>query len=43
MAEHLTEASASKFAEPMFERQFPQCIEQSPAGGLAQLDHLPRR
>ena len=24
MAEHLTEASAEQFAEPMFERQFPQ-------------------
>src|SRR6188472_2582187 len=24
MAEHLTKASASKFADPMFDRQFPQ-------------------
>src|SRR5262245_46350207 len=24
MAEHMTKQSASKFAEPMFERQFPQ-------------------
>ncbi|MEX2306557.1 MAG: rod-binding protein [Pirellulales bacterium] len=24
LAEHLTEASAARFAEPMFERQFPQ-------------------
>ncbi len=24
LAEHLTEASASRFAEPMFERQFPR-------------------
>ena len=30
MSEHLTKASASKFADPMFERQFPQL-----AGGKA--------
>ncbi len=30
MAEHLTKASASKFAEPMFERQFPQLAEAKP-------------
>ena len=28
LAEHLTEASADRFAEPMFERQFPQLAAQ---------------
>ena len=31
MAEHLTKASASTFADPMFERQFPQFAEAKPA------------
>src|SRR5436190_16546198 len=33
MAEHLTKASASTFADPMFERQFPQFAEAKPASG----------
>jgi Rod binding domain-containing protein len=40
LAEHLTEASAEKFAEPMFERQFPQFAvadHSDDAGALAQL------
>ena len=43
MSEHLTKASASKFAEPMFERQFPQLAEARAASGLQQLDSLSRR
>src|SRR5688500_16591557 len=40
LAEHLTEASAARFAEPMFERQFPRLAErgqQSDFNELAQL------
>ena len=29
LAEHMTKASADKFAEPLFRRQFPQLAEQS--------------
>ena len=43
MAEHLTKASASKFADPMFERQFPQLAEAKPASGLDQLSQLQRK
>ena len=43
MSEHLTKASASKFAEPMFERQFPQFAEAKPANGLEELSHLQRQ
>ena len=43
MAESLTKTSASKFAEPMFERQFPQLAEAKPASGLEQLGDLQRR
>jgi Rod binding domain-containing protein len=43
MTEHLTKASASKFAEPMFERQFPQLAEAKPASGLDELSQLRRQ
>jgi Rod binding domain-containing protein len=43
MAEHLTKASASKFADPMFERQFPQLAETKPASGLEGLSQLRRQ
>src|SRR5437588_13112641 len=43
MAEHLTKASASKFAEPMFDRQFPQLAEAKPASGLNDLAQLRRQ
>lgn len=43
MSEHLTKASASKLAEPMFERQFPQFAEAKPASGLEQLSQLQRQ
>lgn len=43
MAEHLTKTSASKFSEPMFERQFPQLTEAKPASGLDQLSQLRRQ
>jgi Rod binding domain-containing protein len=43
MAEHLTKASASKFADPMFERQFPQFAEAKPASGLDELSQLRRQ
>jgi Rod binding domain-containing protein len=42
LAEHLTEASASRFAAPMFERQFPHLAEKNAAGGLDQLMQLRR-
>jgi Rod binding domain-containing protein len=43
MSEHLTKASASKLAEPMFERQFPQLAESRSDSNLAQLETLRRR
>jgi Rod binding domain-containing protein len=43
MAEHLTKVSASKFAEPMFERQFPQLAEAKTASGLNDLAQLRRQ
>jgi hypothetical protein len=43
MAEQLTKTTASKFAEPMFERQFPQYADASHARGLDQLAQLSRR
>jgi Rod binding domain-containing protein len=42
LAEHLTEASAERFAEPMFERQFPKLVQQSTSPQLDQLAHLRR-
>ena len=43
MSEHLTKASDSKFAEPMFERQFPQFAEVKPASGFDGLSQLRRQ
>ena len=43
MSEHLTKASASKLADPMFERQFPQLAEAKPASGLDELSQLRRQ
>jgi Rod binding domain-containing protein len=43
MSQQLTKTTASKFAEPMFERQFPRLAEVSNSGGLNQLDNLSRR
>jgi len=43
MAEHLTKTSASKFSEPMFDRQFPQYAEANSNSGVKQLEILPRR
>src|SRR5215210_3181009 len=43
MSEHLTKASASKLAEPMFERQFPQVAEAKSANGLDELSQLRRQ
>jgi Rod binding domain-containing protein len=42
LAEHLTEASAAKFAEPMFERQFPQFAAAGRAGDVGGLTQLRR-
>jgi Rod binding domain-containing protein len=41
LAEHLTEASAAKFAEPMFEQQFPH-LANSTNSDLDQLSQLRR-
>ncbi len=43
MSEHLTKASASKLADPMFERQFPHLAEAKPASGLDGLSQLRRQ
>jgi Rod binding domain-containing protein len=43
MSQELTKSTASKFAEPMFERQFPRLAEQAGASDLEQLGQLPRR
>src|SRR4051795_1069928 len=43
MAEHLTKATASRFADPMFERQFPQFAQAQPASGLNDLGQLRRQ
>src|SRR3954449_9342256 len=37
MAQQLTKDSASKFADPMFDRQFPQYAEAKPESGLNDL------
>jgi Rod binding domain-containing protein len=42
LAEHLTEASAERFAEPMFERQFPHLTEKTGSSELSQLMQLRR-
>jgi Rod binding domain-containing protein len=43
MSEQLTKASASKFADPMFERQFPQFAQAQPASGMNDLGQLRRQ
>jgi hypothetical protein len=43
MVEHMTEATADKFAEPMFERQFPQYAKKNEAAQLNELTGLRRR
>jgi peptidoglycan hydrolase FlgJ len=43
MSEQLTKQSASKFAEPMFERQFPQLAEAKTSSGLNDLSQLRRQ
>jgi flagellar protein FlgJ len=43
MAQEMTKASASKLADPMFERQFPNLAEKTPAHDLGQLSQLMRR
>jgi hypothetical protein len=43
LAEHLTEASAAKIAEPLFERQFPHLAEHAQQSPMSQLSQLPRR
>jgi Rod binding domain-containing protein len=42
LAEHLTEASAHQFAEPMFERQFPQFSVRDQSGEASRLTQLRR-
>jgi hypothetical protein len=42
LAEHLTEASAARFTEPMFERQFPRFAEKAESNDLSQLTQLRR-
>ena len=42
LAQHLTEASAERFADPMFERQFPRLAQQKRQGELNQLTQLRR-
>jgi peptidoglycan hydrolase FlgJ len=43
LAEHLTEASAEQFAEPMFEHQFPKLAQKRSQPTLKELPQLPRR
>jgi hypothetical protein len=50
LAEHMTEASADRFTEPMFRHQFPNRADKATDGGfsasasgLKALDQLPRR
>ena len=43
MAEQLTKTTASKFAEPMFARQFPHLSEAAPPSDLNQLSQLRQR
>jgi Rod binding domain-containing protein len=43
LAEHLTEASADRFAEPMFERQFPHLADDTKGMDLSQLGSLRQR
>jgi Rod binding domain-containing protein len=45
LSQHLTEASAARFAEPMFERQFPRQASSNEGGHqtLAELSTLQRK
>ena len=43
LSEHLTKASASKFADPMFARQFPHLAQTQPTNGLDSLSQLRRQ
>jgi hypothetical protein len=40
LAQHLTAASADKFAEPMFERQFPNLAKSTDSSQLRSLEQL---
>jgi hypothetical protein len=42
MVEHLTEATADKFAEPLFERQFPHLAKKTGTNELNELSQLRR-
>jgi Rod binding domain-containing protein len=42
-SEYMTAASAEKFAEPMFEQQFPNLVQKSPAVDMDQLTQLRAR
>jgi Rod binding domain-containing protein len=42
LAQHLTEASAEQFAEPMFERQFPKLAASDRSGNVSELTQLRR-
>lgn len=43
MAEQLTKTTSTKFADPMFERQFPHLAASKVPSGLDQLNNLRRR
>jgi len=43
MAEQLTKSSATKFAEPMFERQFPQVAASNVTSNFSDLSQLRRQ
>lgn len=43
MSEQLTKTTASKFAEPMFERQFPGLVQAGKPSDLSQLMQLHRQ
>jgi peptidoglycan hydrolase FlgJ len=43
MSEQLTKTSASKFAEPLFEHQFPNLAASKPAASLNDLTQLRRK
>jgi hypothetical protein len=42
MTEHLTEATAEKFSEPLFKRQFPHLASKADISELSQLTNLRR-
>jgi peptidoglycan hydrolase FlgJ len=43
MAEQLTKTTSTKFADPLFDRQFPHLAEAKTPAGLDQLNNLRRR